>query len=211
MLMKKFFTFVFAMIGMATTASAQDFAYQFNGETLDDGSTVVIEAGLDFFGDPECNTNPYDDNKRLTFKKLGSTLSSKGSATITIEQNSLGSDNKQWCMGGNCMSFTSATFTKDFDFSSSMVMDNNIMIQYDIAPKQYGEMLTKLVSTIGGTDYTVYIKFTYTDPASVQGVEQNRVVAKAHYNAVGQQVAPGQRGVAITRLSNGKVVKTVNK
>ena len=209
--MKKLFTFVLAVFGMAITAHAQDFAYQYHGNTLDDGSTVTIEAEPDFFGEPECNTNPSDDNKRLTFKKLGSSFVSKGSATITIEQNTLGSDNKQWCMGGDCRSFTSTTYTKDFDFSSAMVMDNNIMIQYDIAPKQYGEMLTKLVSTIGGKDYTVYIKFTYTDPASVQNVENNNAFATARYNVVGQRVAPGQHGIAITRLSNGKVVKTVNK
>ena len=211
--MKKLFTFVLAVFGMAMTAHAQDFAYQYHGKTLDDGSTVTIEAEPNFFGEPECNTNPSDDNKRLTFKKLGNSFVSKGSATITIEQNTLGTSAVQWCMGGNCIAITGTTFTKEFDFSSTMfpVSDNAILIKYDIAPLQYGEMTTKLVSTIGGKDYTVYIKFTYTDPASVQNFEQDQVFATAHYNAAGQQVEPGHRGLCITRLSNGKVLKTLNK
>ena len=213
MLMKKLFTLVISMMGLGTAAYGQEFAYQLNGETLDDGTTVVIEAEPDFFGDPECNTNPAEEPNRLTFKKLGNSFSTKGEAVITVEHNSLGSDSKQWCMGGSCVPVSGSTYTKDFDFSSTVypVTNNAIKIQYDIAPVEYGEMLTKLVSTIGGNDYTIYIKFTYTDPASVQNVEQNHVFVTARYNAAGQRVAAGQRGLSIVRLSNGKVVKTVNK
>lgn len=195
---------------LSLTTRAQDFAYQYHGQTLADGSTVTIEAEPSYFGEYECNTNPSDDNMRLVFKKLGNSLASTGSATITIEQNSLGTDNMQWCMGGNCVAFSGTTYTKDFDFSKTMVTEKAIAIQYDTEPKQYGEMLTKLVSTIGGSDYTLYIKFTYTDLSNVQNTEQSQVVATSHYNTAGQRVKHGQRGLCITRLSNGKVVKTLN-
>ena len=63
-----------------------------------------------------------------------------------------------------------------------------------------------------GEGPTINVNLIYSDPAAIDGIEGNdntRIVAR--YNANGQIVKSPVKGVNILKLSNGKVVKVIEK
>ena len=63
-----------------------------------------------------------------------------------------------------------------------------------------------------GEGPTINVNLIYADPAAIDGIEGNdntRIVAR--YNADGQIVKSPVKGVNILKLSNGKVVKVIEK
>lgn len=63
-----------------------------------------------------------------------------------------------------------------------------------------------------GEGPTINVNLIYADPAAIDGIEGNdntRIVAR--YNANGQIVKSPVKGVNILKLSNGKVVKVIEK
>lgn len=210
--MKKIFTLFLALIGITGTASAQDYEFQMDGKSLPDGSTITIEAGMNDWGSVECNTNPSAQPNLVMFKKLTADATIEGTATIEIQQNTMEAEIISWCMGGNCVPIMRTTYTKKFTFESTdlyPVVDNAIKLSYDCEPAHYGEMLTKMVATIGGHDYTLNIKFSYADPTSISGVSEDKTTAVAYYTVDGQQLSAPQKGLNIVKLSNGKTVKQI--
>ena len=213
--MKKIFTFFIALCGMTCAANAQSFEFQMDGKSLPDGSTITIEAGMNDWGAVECNTNPSTNPNLVMFKKLTTDDSvSEGSATIEIQENTMEAEIISWCMGGNCVPIMRPTCKKNFTFVSTdlyPVVDNAIKLSYDCEPAHFGEMLTKMVATIGGQDYTLFIKFTYSDPANISGVSEDKATAVGYYTVGGQQLQAPQKGLNIVKLSNGKTIKQIIK
>lgn len=205
--MKKIFTLIFGLLATSQVMQAQVVQFRNNDEAVNNGETVTFYAEEDDWGVVSIETNPTDNSAdlrlfNLTDKEL------KGNATITVVSNTLGTDERQWCMGGACVSVSGNTYDKDF----SIPANGNIQVQYDIFPEQQGEMETELSVFAGLTTTKINIRFIYSDQAAVEGItsaEGQAVVAR--YALDGSMVSKGKKGFQIIRLADGRVIKQVVK
>ena len=157
-MIKKVFSIAILLIVSVPAVLAQSFEFRYHGESLADGTTVTIVAEEDEwgFGEMSCYTNPsFNPNNGLILTHLsGNTV--EGSATMTIDENTLNPSRILWCMGGNCVSFGSnTTITKPFYMNNGLCL-----VQFDAEDIQSeGHLLATLTATIGGETHTVRIKF----------------------------------------------------
>ena len=86
-----------------------------------------------------------------------------------------------------------------------------LQIQYmDIVPNRFG--IDQATSTVIGDGPKVTLKFIYTDPANVKGVnEDDRAVVTDRYTVGGSRLSAPQKGLNIVRKSDGTVKKVVIK
>ncbi len=144
--------------------SAQSFEFRYHGESLADGAMVTIAAQEDEWGFGElcCYTNPSSDaNNGLVLKLLSGSQAQVGSATLTINQNTLNPTTLSWCMGGLCVYFGDKTSLTKENFSVNGGSEN---VQFDAEDIQSeGVLLATLTATIGNETHTVKIKFTNGD------------------------------------------------
>ncbi len=138
---------------------AQSFEFRYQGQSVADGATVTIPAVEDSwgFGEMWCYTNPEDDPSNGLILKLLSGTAAQGTATLTIDENTLNPSLISWCMGGSCVPMINITsLTKDFE-----VVNGSCNVQFDAENAQSeGHLIATLVATIGNETHTVKIKFT---------------------------------------------------
>ena len=151
----------------ASSTLAQTFEFRYHGESLADGATVTIQSIEDDwgFGEMWCYTNPSDNPNNGLVLDLLSGNQANGTATLTIDENTLNAANITWCMGGTCMPFGNKTsLTKDFT-----VTNGNCLVQFEAenikADDSY--LLATLTATIAGETHTVKIKFVNGDVIDV--------------------------------------------
>ena len=156
--MKKIITLCFGLM-VALTSWAQGFEFQYQGESLPDGATVIIAAEEDLFGDMSCETNNAMDPTNGLMLKLLSGMTVSATATLEITYNSLNGAALQWCMGGECTPLRNQTsLTKQFTFQG------NRMVQFDaIGINGEGYLTATLKATIGLESHQVNIVFTNGD------------------------------------------------
>ena len=144
---------------VALTSWAQGFEFQYQGESLPDGATVIIAAEEDLFGDMSCETNNAMDPTNGLMLKLLSGMTVSATATLEITYNSLNGAALQWCMGGECTPLRNQTsLTKQFTFQG------NRMVQFDaIGINGEGYLTATLKATIGLESHQVNIVFTNGD------------------------------------------------
>ena len=158
--MKKHLLLILTMLVGATLVKAQSFEFQYQGTSVEDGGTVTIPAVLDDFGFGEywCESNPSSNPGNGLILKLLSGSTASGSATITIERNTLNPQVLKWCMGGLCTLFNDKT-TLDKTFT---VSEGTIQVQFDAENcRSEGDLLATLTATIGNETHTVKVLFTY--------------------------------------------------
>ena len=155
--MKKIITLCFGLMA-ALTSWAQGFVFQYQGQTLADGATVIIAAEEDLFGDLTCETNStMNPSEEGLVMKLLSWPTATVNATLEVTYNTLDADVLQWCMGGNCQAFQNS-LTKQFTMGSSE------KVQFDaIAISSEGYLTATLKATIGLESHQVNIVFTNGD------------------------------------------------
>jgi hypothetical protein len=196
-MMKRIFTLCVGL--MATLfAGAQGFVFQYQGESLADGETVIIAAEEDIFGDLSCETNSaMNPTDGLMLKLLNST-SAGAAATLQITSNSLNADMLQWCMGGDCTTLGSQTsLTKRFTVNGSA------QVQFDaIAISSEGILTATLKVTIGLESHQVNIIFVNGDYDGIKEVEKfkSSIVEKgAIFDLLGRQVKRTSSGICIVK------------
>lgn len=188
---------------MGTAAKAQTFQFQYHGTPVADGGMVTIAAVEDDFGFGElwCETNPPADPDNGLILKLLSGTTAVGTATITIDENTMNPATLKWCMGGNCVMFNGATsMTKDFSTSNGIVQ-----AQFDAEnAQQTGYLLATLTATIGSETHSVKVQFTNGASTGINsltpGLSQGEGV---YYDLSGRRVGNPTKGLYIT---NGKKV-----
>ena len=157
--MKKLLLLTTVLSLVLSSAKAQTFEFRFHGESVADGATVTIPAAEDEFGFGElwCESNPSANPNNGLILKLLSGETATGSATITIEHNTLNASVIKWCMGGECMMFNDKTLlTKTFS-----VTGGSVQAQFDAESiKSEGYLLATLTASIGAETHSVKIKFT---------------------------------------------------
>ena len=145
---------------MGTIVRAQSFEFRYHGQSLTDGEVVTIAAVPDEFGFGEfwCESNPSSNPDNGLVLKLLSGTTASGTASITIERNTLNPQTLKWCMGGECSMLNDKT-ALDKSFS---VSNGTVQVQFDAENcRAEGDLLATLTSTIGSETHTVKILFTY--------------------------------------------------
>lgn len=173
-MMKRLLLIATLLLVMMPAVKAQSFEFRYHGQPLADGATLTIAAEEDPFGFGEmwCETNPSDNPTEGLMLVLLSGSSAQGSATLTINENTLDASVLSWCMGGACVPFGNNTILE----KNFTVQNGAMQVQFDAQNIQAdnSHLLATLVTTIGGETHTVKIKFTHGEqqvvvPGDVNG------------------------------------------
>ena len=177
---------------------AQGFVFQYQGQNLPDGETVIIAAEEDIFGELSCETNDLlDPDSGLMLKLLRGT-SSPVTAVLQITHNSLNAASIQWCMGTECSSMNSLT-----SLTRRFTMGDSEGVQFDatgIGSEGYLEATLKV--TIGLETHQVNIIFVNGDYDGIKKVQKfkSSIVEKgAIFDLLGRQVKRTSSGIRIVR------------
>ena len=194
--MKKHLLLILTILVGATMAKAQNFEFQFQGNSVEEGGTVTIPAVPDDYGFGEywCESNPSSNPNNGLILKLLSGSTASGSATITIERNTLNPKILKWCMGGLCTLFNEKT-TLDKTF---IVSEGSVQVQFDAENCQdEGDLLATLTATIGNETHTVKVLFTYSS-SGIGSIKSNSLVTE-YYTLDGRRLERPTKGIYIIR------------
>ncbi len=203
-------SFLIALVLSAGSIMAQDHAYEFVGsdeQVVPDGSIVTIttahEAG-DGSGDIEMAAGLFAariDGDRDDLLRIAYDVQTMESGSMQICFPSLCKN-----ISGTGTGFTNAG-TMDLDRKS---------IATEWFPTDYGKCTVKVslqtvVQIIGGYQViddgpTITLQFVYADPASVASTV-SVATPVAYYSLSGQRLPSRPHGLALVRLSDGRVVK----
>ena len=183
------------------------------GNEIADGSTVT------FVGKPHPFTGKVSQvDVEVSVKN---TLPSAEYCSLHIVTTSLPSGSITSCFPINCTSNIPADYESD---SGSLFSGETrgLITEWIVEDGNYGTAtltlqlrhMEKFATTYipVGEGPTINVNLIYSDPAAIDGIEGNdntRIVAR--YNANGQIVKSPVKGVNILKLSNGKVVKVIEK
>lgn len=194
MYMRKITTLIVALVAVLSL-QAQGFVFQFQGEDLTDGETVVITAQEDLFGDLSCETSS------LVLTLLRGTTATV-TATLEVTSNSLNATALQWCMGGNCQTFETS-LTKHF------AMGFSEQVQFDaIGIQSEGYLKATLRATVGIESHQVNILFVNGDVDGIKPLSQRRDGARAVYDLRGRRVQ-GRLPVGMYIVTEGERVRKI--
>lgn len=192
--MRKITTLIVALVAVLSL-QAQGFVFQFQGEDLTDGETVVITAQEDLFGDLSCETSS------LVLTLLRGTTATV-TATLEVTSNSLNATALQWCMGGNCQTFETS-LTKRF------AMGFSEQVQFDaIGIQSEGYLKATLRATIGIESHQVNILFVNGDMDGIKPLSQRRDGARAVYDLHGRRVQ-GRLPAGMYIVTEGERVRKI--
>ena len=183
------------------------------GNEIADGSTVTFVGG---------KPNPFTGEVQVDVEvSVKNTLPSAEYCSLHIVTKSLPSGSITSCFPINCTSNIPADYESD---SGSLFSGETrgLITEWIVEDGNYGTAtltlqlrhMEKFATTYipVGEGPTINVNLIYSDPAAIDGIEGNdntRIVAR--YNANGQIVKSPVKGVNILKLSNGKVVKVIEK
>ena len=180
--MKKTLLLMFTLLAVVSVLRAQTFEFQYQGHSLADGATVTIVAEEDMFGELSCETNPAANPANGLVMKLLAGSEVNVNATLEITHNTLSPSRIQWCMGGECTMFGSATkLNKQFTLRS---VEQVQMDATDI--RATGYLMATLKASVGLEKRQVNIKFTNGEDAdALRSVNQGRSKSVSRYRLNG--------------------------
>ena len=183
------------------------------GNEIANGSTVTFVGGK-----PNPITGKIQVDVEVSVKN---TLPSAEYCSLHIVTKSLPSGSIESCFPINCTSNIPADYESDSGLLFSgetrglitewIVEDGNYGTATLTLQLRHMEKFNKEYIPVGEGP-TINVNLIYADPAAIDGIEGNdntRIVAR--YNANGQIVKSPVKGVNILKLSNGKVVKVIEK
>ena len=183
------------------------------GNEIANGSTVTFVGGK-----PDPITGKIQVDVEVSVKN---TLPSAEYCSLHIVTTSLPSGSITSCFPSLCTSNIPADYESD---SGSLFSGETrgLQTEWYVEDGKYGTAtltlqlrhMEKFATTYipVGEGPTINVNLIYSDPAAIDGIEGNdntRIVAR--YNANGQIVKSPVKGVNILKLSNGKVVKVIEK
>ena len=211
-----------AMIGVCAMAQTDLETFQFvdkDGNVIPDGSEITVNT-------PEMKDNTLQISSGLYVKN---TTNEEQAIGLTFSIDQLDNGAPQCCFPVSCLPGTD--HVGNYDGGSNAMAANEVKsFETEWLPATYGTckmtfqiLVNKIGSkTIMGITLPTYdefkaygpkikVNFTYSDPASVNGIASDNAKPVAYYNLAGQKMDTLQRGVNIIVLSNGKTIKTINK
>lgn len=209
--MKKFFTlFLFSLLTIGQAWAQDDNTFQFvdkDGNVVPDGTTITrMELVDDFFGESYISTGLYIKNT--------SDVSANMQVAYQIE--TMDNGEFQICFPVNCVRKSSiGNFTTS---SGSLDADAVSDLQCEWFPVAYGSCTVKLtieVLNAFGTKTadgpTVIVFFNNADPAGIIGTHHISAAPQQYFSAAGHKMNGPQKGLNIVRLTDGKIIKHLNK
>lgn len=203
--MKKLLLMTTALLFLiGTTVKAQSWEFQYQGKSIPDGGMVTIAAVEDDwgFGEMWCETNPASDpNNGLILKLLGN-MTASGTASVSIDENTMDPAILKWCMGGECTLFNGKTgLIKDFT-----ITNGSVQVQFDAENvRATGYLLATLTATIGAETHKVRIQFTNGASAGLS-TTSTLPASNTCYDLSGRKVVENStRGIYI--VGGRKIVK----
>ncbi|MBQ7471376.1 MAG: hypothetical protein IJS97_03000 [Prevotella sp.] len=220
--MKKIFTLMIVLLAtMSTYAQTIDPSFVFTdlqGNTINDGAVITVK---------EVNA----DGQLIVPLRVKNVSGEKRAASMYETLDDMPSGGSwQTCAFGNCVPLSAS------GYSSKNVCDPNyesgietewipsegqyaswsatlqIHIFNIVQETKFGQTRDVVGTQIIGYGPTVTVNFTYSDPASVNGIEAARETkVTAVYGADGRQRNGVQKGVNVVRLSDGSTRKIVEK
>lgn len=187
------------------------------GNEIADGSTVTFVGG---------KPNPFTGEVQVDVEvSVKNTLPSAEYCSLHIVTTSLPSGSITSCFPSLCTN----NIPEDYESDSGSLFSGEtrgLQTEWMVEDGKYGtatltlqlrhmeKFVTPTTTTYipVGEGPTINVNLIYADPAAIDGIEGNdntRIVAR--YNANGQIVKSPVKGVNILKLSNGKVVKVIEK
>ena len=163
--MKQIFTLLLMAAIAHLTVHAQKVEFRYQGQPVEDGATVTINAEADIFGDLSCETNPSDapNEGLILVDKDGANIS--GTAVMQILEHTFKAKTVQWCMGGECVPM------KNVSELSKTFSGTTILTQFDAYTiRQKGYLLALLEVTVAGEQHSVYIQFSNGEVSGITSV-----------------------------------------
>jgi len=211
--MKKLLLFFFLFAVLGGNLMAQDFMYEFassDGTIIPDGSVVTITQAIEYddgSGDVEMNSGLYAKNVNADEDQL---------VRIAYDVQSMDNGLLQICFPSACKNIkeASAGYTNPGTLMSALQT-----IATEWYPTAYGKCTVKVnleavVKTVDG--YTVVddgpgitLQFVYANSDKVGSMSTSVATPVAYYSLSGQRLSAKARGVALVRLSDGRVVKRI--
>lgn len=201
--MKKTITLCLCLLA-GLVIRAQGFVFQYQGQNLADGETVIFTAEEDWFGELSCETNSATNpNDGLMLKRLNS-FATQASATMQITYNTLDAEILQWCMGGQCTPFNGQTsLTKTFKLA------DEVQVQFDATNiRNEGFLQATLRVTIGLESHSVNIIFANGDIDGIGCVQAESGQKPIFYDLSGRRVS-GRTSSGIYIMAEGKHIRKV--
>ncbi|MBR1545689.1 MAG: hypothetical protein IJ633_02670 [Prevotella sp.] len=207
--MKKLFTLCMFLLTAASIMAQDSNIFQFtdkDGNVIENGATITVKTPTtDDFGETILPSGIYVKNV------------SAGTASVRIvyQIQSIDNGDFQLCFPVNCIRKSeTGTFTTE----SGQMTPNEIRdLQCEWYPANYGTckatMTIEEVNALGtkvGDGPSVNLVFQYTDPADVNTIPVETSIEK-RFNLQGLPVDANKKGFGINRLSDGRIVKTLNK
>lgn len=197
--MKKLFAFSI-MLMLVLHAAAQKFEFKYKGDVCPNGSTLVINAEMDIFGELACETNPASnpDDGLLIVARNGGYIS--GTAHLTILEHTFKAKTVQWCMSDACVPMKDVSeLDKTFGGTSIRMMFDAFTI------RQEGYLLAKLDVTVGDETQTLYIEFSNGEHSGISSLLADEDVADV-YDLNGRLVMAEADAAARRILPSGAYV-----
>ena len=207
--MKKIFTLCLFLLATAWAMAQDNNTFQFvdkDGHVVADGTTINANNMVedDFLGN-FISTGLFVKNTSET------TASVRLSYTIENIDNGM----FQICFPENCISKSEAGAYTTTNGSLGAGIQRDLQCEW--FPDAYGTCKARLaievLSALGtkiADGPAVTVVFTYADPTSIES-NQLAVGVKESYNLQGQRMDYGHKGISISRLTNGRIIKLINK
>ncbi len=218
-----FISAIVALLSIGAYAQTDLTTLQFidkNGNVVEDGSTITVNETEITGGTLQISSGLYVKN--TTNEEQGTGVD------FTITQ--LDNGAPQCCFPTNCIPGTNEVGKNYSTENGGIGANQSLSFQTEWIPTSYGtctvtfqlKIMEVKEKTIFGTtlpDYDTFkaygpkitVKFVYSDPTSINGVETGKANPVAYYKPNGQRIDSLQQGLNIVVLSNGKTVKILNK
>ena len=211
--MKKILLIIALMLSVGSI-SAQDFAFEFataDGTIIPDGSVVTITKAIeadDGSGDVEMHSGIFAKNVDGDDDQL---------VRIAYDVKVMENGYMQICFPSACASIRNV--------SAGTTQPGKMNKLHSIAtewfPTEYGKCTVKInlesvVKSINGYSViddgpAITLQFVYSDGANVPSTGVDVATPVAYYSLSGQRLPAKTRGLALVRLSDGRVVKRILK
>ena len=210
MRMKKLFTlFLFTLLSTLCAVAQDSSTFQFvdkGGNTVANGTSLTVS---------ELTEDEIMGNFISTGLSVKNTSDSKASVRISYQIETLDNGMFQICFPSSCITknTTGSFVTTKGEMTAGEVRD----LQCEWSPEAYGTCKVTLaidvLNAIGtkiADGPAIQVTFVYADPSHVSAFSTEATVSE-RYTLQGQPATNSHQGFTITRLSDGRIVKSFTK
>lgn len=205
--MKKIYTLLSGLL-LAGMATAQNFTVTYNGENVAENDVIDLYATEEDYGVVivEAKSNPTSTTGLMLNNAKSTPVEVKATGTVVSSSAELKSYSLQLCMGGTCIAASGGVVSKSVDLTGS-----SVPFQYDViygdGQGVYGTVSTRMTLESGSQTLTFYVRFIYSDAASIGSTLQSGETFYYDNNTVAYAFRKAATRVAGIYTSSGILVR----